>query len=137
MLLHGFCFTIATAQPVSFQHFSVEQGLPNYSIYLTQDKMGFMWIGTVDGLCRYDGIRFKTYRSNANDTGTLFSNHIIFLFTDSKGIVWVGTSAGLNKYNVVQDRFERITFSNQIASVFVFTKIRRSRYGWALPTACI
>jgi signal transduction histidine kinase/ligand-binding sensor domain-containing protein/CheY-like chemotaxis protein/AraC-like DNA-binding protein len=119
LLLHGFCFTIATAQPVSFQHFSVEQGLPNYSaISLTQDKMGFMWIGTVDGLCRYDGIRFKTYRSNANDTGTLFSNHIIFLFTDSKGIVWVGTSAGLNKYNVVQDRFERITFSNQIASVF-------------------
>ena len=120
LFLHSFCFTILTAQPVSFQHFSVEQGLPNYSaISLTQDKMGFMWMGTVDGLCRYDGIRFKTYRSNASDTSTLLGNHILSLFTDSKGIIWVGTSTGLNKYDVKLDRFERISFSNnRTGSVF-------------------
>ena len=120
LLLYSFCFTTLIAQPVSFQHFSVEQGLPNYSaISLTQDKMGFMWIGTVDGLCRYDGIRFKTYRSNAGDTSSLLGNHIISLFTDSKGIIWVGTSTGLNKYDVKLDRFERVPFSNsQTGSVF-------------------
>lgn len=120
LFFYCFCFITLTAQPVSFQHFSVEQGLPNYSaISLTQDKMGFMWIGTVDGLCRYDGIRFKTYRSNASDLNSLSGNHIISLFTDSKGIIWVGTSTGLNKYDVKQDRFERVPFSNnQTGSVF-------------------
>jgi signal transduction histidine kinase/ligand-binding sensor domain-containing protein/CheY-like chemotaxis protein/AraC-like DNA-binding protein len=120
LCFYSFCFITLTAQPVSFQHFSVEQGLPNYSaISLTQDKLGFMWIGTVDGLCRYDGIRFKTYRSNANDTSSLLGNHIISLFTDSKGIIWIGTSTGLNKYDVKLDRFERIPFGiNQVGSVF-------------------
>ncbi|MCH5716160.1 ligand-binding sensor domain-containing protein [Niabella hibiscisoli] len=94
---------------MSFHHFSVEQGLPNYSVIsLTQDKLGFMWIGTVDGLCRYDGLRFKVYRYNAKDSTSLSSNHVISLFTDSKGVVWAGTSAGLNRYNVKLDRFDRI-----------------------------
>ncbi|MFT4093360.1 MAG: two-component regulator propeller domain-containing protein [Niabella sp.] len=95
------------AQPFSFRQFSVEQGLPSYSVIsITQDKKGFMWLGTTDGLCRYDGIRFKIYRRTAADTSQISHNNILSLFTDAKGRVWAGTSNGLNRYNEKTDAFE-------------------------------
>lgn len=65
-----------------------------------------MWLGTTDGLCRYDGMRFKIYRRTAEDTSLISHNNILSLFTDTKGRVWAGTSNGLNRYNEKTDAFE-------------------------------
>lgn len=99
----------AVSQQKLFRHFSVSDGLPNYSVIsLAQDSTGFMWIGTTAGLCRYDGRRFKVYRHDANDTSTVSSEHINSLYTTSDGTLWAGTSAGLDRYNRETDTFERV-----------------------------
>lgn len=63
-----------------------------------QDKMGFMWFGTKDGLNRFDGYSFKTYRKTTGKLGSIGNNYIHTLFEDKKGILWVGTEQGLYEY---------------------------------------
>jgi signal transduction histidine kinase/ligand-binding sensor domain-containing protein/DNA-binding response OmpR family regulator len=73
---------------------------------ITQDKEGFIWIGTGDGLDRFDGYSFKVYRRNPDDPASLRSNIINRLYTDSKGILWVGTyQGGLSRYDKENDIF--------------------------------
>lgn len=110
----------AVSQQKTFRHFSVADGLPNYSVIsIAQDHTGFMWIGTTAGLCRYDGIRFKVYRSEANDTTSLSSGHISSLYTGSDGTLWVGSSGGLDRYDPERDAFVRIRFNgNPAGNVF-------------------
>lgn len=75
---------------------------------MTQDRHGYMWIGTWYGLNKFDGYRFNIYTYRSDDTGSLPSNIISILHTDRRGVVWVGTSNGLARYNEAEDRFERI-----------------------------
>ena len=101
--------SVLDAQPLSFHHIRMENGLPNNSVIsITQDKNGFIWLGSTIGLTRCDGIKFKTYKNNQNDTNSLSANHINSLLTDSEGTLWVGTTNGLDKYNIQKDNFERV-----------------------------
>ena len=101
------------AQKVDFNHITVENGLSNNSILaITQDKVGFMWFGSRNGLNRYDGINFKTYQNIKNDIKSLPSNYIISILCDSKNTLWVGSEFGLSKYITKEDNFERITLEN-------------------------
>jgi signal transduction histidine kinase/ligand-binding sensor domain-containing protein/DNA-binding response OmpR family regulator len=78
---------------------------------ITQDNEGFIWIGTGEGLNRFDGLSFKTYRSNLKSNTSLKSNIITCLFCDSQGQLWVGTyGGGLSRYNKEKDNF--LTFSS-------------------------
>ncbi|MBI9070025.1 MAG: GHKL domain-containing protein [Melioribacteraceae bacterium] len=81
---------------------------------IVQDNEGFLWIGTQNGLNRYDGYKFKQYKSRNGETGTLSDSNILELYVDSEGILWVGTSSGgLNKYNRAADKFESFLFDNK------------------------
>jgi len=91
-----------------FERIGLAEGLPNeYVNCITQDKFGFMWFGTKDGLCRYDGQKFKIYKSTSGDSTSLLGNDIQVLFTDSRGILWVGVN-GLHRFNFEQENFTRI-----------------------------
>ena len=92
--------------PRHFKQLSVDDGLSHNTIMaLSQDRLGRMWVGTIDGLNRYDGYDFTTFYSIQGDSSTLANDHIFSLLTDSKGTVWVGTLTGLSRYNVVDDNF--------------------------------
>ena len=80
---------------------------------ICQDKYGYIWIATENGLNRYDGYRFTTYLSTPEDVHTLGSNIVTKLFSDSKGQLWVGTRLGLARYDYVADRFVRYRFPDQ------------------------
>jgi signal transduction histidine kinase/ligand-binding sensor domain-containing protein len=84
-----------------FTRFSIEQGLSQNTVQaITQDKQGFLWFGTQDGLCRYDGYSFLTFRAKKNDSTSLAVSAISALMVDSKGTLWVGTEGGgLSRYN--------------------------------------
>jgi len=91
-----------------FTHISTEKGLSNSDIRkILQDKDGFIWIGTSDGLNKYDGINFKVYRKNSRDKTSIQDNVITSLCIDSRGNLWIGTfNGGLSRYIKEKDCFE-------------------------------
>lgn len=97
----------ASGASLRFEHLSLEQGLPQISATsVIQDQQGFLWIGTRDGLARYDGYRFKVFKHNADDPYSLSSNEIWAIFEDNQGMLWVGTwGGGLNRFNPNTEQF--------------------------------
>jgi signal transduction histidine kinase/ligand-binding sensor domain-containing protein/DNA-binding response OmpR family regulator len=81
-----------------------------------QDSIGYLWIGTDDGLNRYDGISFRTYKYKSNDPHSLNNNNILVIFQDKKKNLWIGTQAGLNLYDRQKDEFIPITAINNYVS---------------------
>ncbi|OAQ38338.1 hybrid sensor histidine kinase/response regulator [Pedobacter psychrophilus] len=94
---------------IAFDKLTVEAGLSQSSVLsITQDKKGFMWFGTKDGLNRYDSQQFEVFRHHENDPNSLSSSQSIgALLTDRKGNLWVGTQDGLNKYQPETKSFVR------------------------------
>jgi signal transduction histidine kinase/ligand-binding sensor domain-containing protein/DNA-binding response OmpR family regulator len=103
----------AQSKDLNFLHLTTEMGVSNSECkMIVQDKEGFIWIGTADGLNRYDGINFRIYRKIIHDSTSLQDNHITALFVDSNGELWIGTNrGGLSKYIKENDTF--ITFKTK------------------------
>lgn len=98
----------------SFDHIKVMDGLSqSWATSIEQDHQGFIWIGTADGLNRYDARTFKVYRANDYDTTTLFSSHINDIFTDTQKRIWISATEGLSLYNQQFDNFTRIRVANR------------------------
>lgn len=92
---------------VRFEHLSVEDGLSHSEVWaIMQDHRGFMWFGTQNGLCKYDGYSFTAYRHDPDDEGSLRDNYVLSLFVDSGGTLWVGTLEGvLDRLDRAEDTF--------------------------------
>jgi len=89
-----------------FRHYQVENGLSNNAVICSiQDKKGFLWFGTKDGLDRFDGYTFKVFRNDPDDSGSIGNNFIHSLHEDENGILWVGTENGLYQYNATTESF--------------------------------
>lgn len=95
-------------ESVRFHSISVEQGLSQPTVRaLLQDRQGFVWIGTLDGLNRSDGNRIRVFRHVPGDAGSLSDNHVAAMVEGADGALWIGTGGGgLNRYDAAQDRFE-------------------------------
>lgn len=73
------------------------EGLPQMSVLsMLQDRTGYLWIGMQEGLARFDGVSFRTFK--VDDTPALASNYIAALFEDRRGRIWVGTDRGELSY---------------------------------------
>jgi ligand-binding sensor domain-containing protein len=72
---------------------------------MAQDSTGFLWIGTVDGLNRYNGYEVDVYRTSSKKSVGLPSNEITSIFVDSKNRIWVGTPFGISVFNSSKDEF--------------------------------
>ncbi len=80
---------------LKFEHLLSENGLSQSSVKsICQSKDGYLWIGTDDGLNKYDGYRFIKYRYDPNDSNTIQHNNIWTLYEDRAGALWVGTYGG-------------------------------------------
>lgn len=81
-----------------FHNLGTADGLPSSTVWkLAQDRDGYLWIGTADGLARYDGVAFRVYRHAAADPASLSGNDVTALFVDRDNRVWCGgEDAGLN-----------------------------------------
>lgn len=104
---------------VRFTKIGLKEGLSQSSAFaLCQDYLGFMWIGTRDGLNRYDSRKFFTYRNVPGDSTTLTDNYILSLLEDSKKNLWVGTRTGLNRYDRSKDKYVRVSLPTLNASQY-------------------
>jgi ligand-binding sensor domain-containing protein len=90
-------------------HFDTIMGyedLPNLSVNaIHQDTYGLIWVGTNDGLVRYNGDEYKIYRYSSQNPGSISSKKITAIGESPTGILWVSTYDGLNRYNRNQDDF--------------------------------
>ncbi len=95
------------------------QGLSQETVKsIVQDDQGFIWLATLDGLNRFDGVEFKVYRRLNSDESSLSNNQVNVLFSDKTGRLWVGTADGLNRYQPEYDRFERIHYQQNTKTSF-------------------
>jgi PAS domain S-box-containing protein len=90
-----------------FEHLTPEEGLSAPTVRsIVQDQQGFMWFVTSDGLCRFDGYAFKTYRNNPRDPNSINTDNSLTLYVDRQGVLWVGTwSNGLNSFDRTTEQF--------------------------------
>jgi PAS domain S-box-containing protein len=99
----------APGSVVRFRHLTQEDGLSqNAGLAFWQDKNGFMWIGTQDGLNRYDGQTFTIYKNDPDNPASLSNNSINALTEDRDGFLWIGTwGGGLNRFDPHTQQFTR------------------------------
>lgn len=112
----------AQTRPLRFQRLNVEQGLPQSRITtIIQDSRGFLWLGTGDGLSRFDGYQFVVYREDARNPRSFFGSYIYSLYAAPAGNLWIGTEKGLNRYDPATNSFTRYlhgdNLSNKIFSI--------------------
>ncbi|WP_374361457.1 diguanylate cyclase [Pseudoduganella danionis] len=90
-----------------FQNYTQAQGLPNsIATAIAEDADGFLWVGTQNGLSRWDGYRFRTYQPNPAQPRSLPDNWVTALHKDGAGQLWIGTSSGgLARYDAHEDYF--------------------------------
>ncbi len=101
-----------TSNDLKFEHYSSNEGLSQRSVTsIFQDKKGYLWFGTRDGLNKFDGKNFVQYRHNSQDSTSLSYSWVSAIYEDTKGNLWVGTKQGLNKYNPIDNNFVRYRYS--------------------------
>jgi len=107
-LLYTLLFTsiVGFAQEYSIRFLDVTDGISNNSITtIYQDNDGYMWFGTYDGLNRYDGYTFKTFRNEINNPNSLSNNTIYCLEGDEKRQIWIGGNKGASVYDKSKSLF--------------------------------
>ncbi len=100
------------SQQYNFTNYSINDGLSQSVVNCTfQDSRGFLWIGTQNGLNKFDGETFEIFRFNPLDTGSISNDWIYAISEDIEGNLWIGTKDGLNKYIFKQNKFKRIAYN--------------------------
>lgn len=93
-----------------FISFSTEKGLAHNTVYdILQDKRGFLWFATENGLSMYDGFNFTTFLNDPDNNNTLSHNLTFKLTEDHQGNIWIATQGGgLNKFDIITEQFSSI-----------------------------
>ncbi|WP_089351665.1 two-component regulator propeller domain-containing protein [Flavobacterium sp. ov086] len=110
LLLIGFV-SKGQAQDNPVKFLDISDGLSNNSVTtIFQDRDGYLWFGTYDGLNRYDGYNFKVYRNRINDKNSLLFNTIYNIEGDSRNNIWIGGSNGICIYNKTNATFRPVEY---------------------------
>ncbi len=113
ILLYCSCFLLSASallsQPgkIQFKHISNENGLSNSTVEtIFQDRRGFIWLGTRDGLNRFDGHHIITYRNNPADSNSICDNYITSIAEDGTQQLWIGTLNGISRFDPATNQFK-------------------------------
>ena len=102
--------------PNNITKFTEKDGVPGSLVQeVLIDKFGYVWIGTINGLARYDGYEYTRFYNDPNDSTSIRGLIIWSLFEDSKGRIWVGSSPeNLNIYNPITKSFQHYDYKHLI-----------------------
>ena len=102
-------------KPITFTHIGLKEGLSQSTIFsIDQDQRGNLWFATYDGVNKYDGYTFTTYRNNPADTTTIANNMARAVKIDSRGRIWLGTREGLSWYDESLDIFRNFSYQGKM-----------------------
>lgn len=128
-----FSYSALAQKSFRLESITVDDGLSQSKVNtIVQDNLGFLWIGTMDGLNRYDGQSIKIYKHKKDDPSSLAQNDISKLFVDKNNNLWIGSKGVLSRYNPQKDGFEHFPISigpNYDYSKFKIENIFESRDG--------
>ena len=103
-----FCINVTQAQEIRFLNTTSEDGLSiNGVTKLLQDKKGFIWLGTFNGLNRYDGYTFKIFLPEPGNSKSISHHSLSALVQDNNGYIWCGTKDGLNRFDWRTEKFAK------------------------------
>ena len=112
--------------------YTLEDGLSKTNIFaLLKDSSGFIWIGTSDGLNRFDGQKFRHFKPNAEDTTAISGNYINKLLEDNHGNIWIGTLDGLDVYHPETEVFYKISLNTEKNESVTSLEIEENGTIWA------
>ena len=98
LILLNYNYEVKAKEQMNFKNITIEEGLTQGTVEaLFQDSKGYIWIGTNDGLNRYNGYQFKVYRVEEDNKNSLVNNYILDIKEDKYGNIWVATANGLSK----------------------------------------
>ena len=106
------CLKISTSyanirESFNFKNITIEDGLSQSTVEtIYQDSKGYIWIGTNDGLDRYNGYEFKHYKHDKYDKNSIANNYIVDIIEDKNGYIWVSTIGGLSRINPDKDEIK-------------------------------
>jgi signal transduction histidine kinase/ligand-binding sensor domain-containing protein/DNA-binding response OmpR family regulator len=119
----------AQNESLKFLHVGTAEGLTQININsIFQDSRGFMWIGTRNGLNRYDGYQFIKYRYDSKDSTSLSNNMVTDIAEDDNGNIWLSTSGGLNMYQRSTGHFVRYFHDDKNPKSIINNVINRLLY---------
>lgn len=105
--------SLPVSDNLRFIRYSTQDGLPSDKILnILQDRYGFMWFATENGLSRFDGIHFVNYTHSSHNSNSLSNNVVTSLAEDLYGNLWIGTQNGLNRYDRTHNCFQQYTTQN-------------------------
>ncbi|MFH1525448.1 MAG: two-component regulator propeller domain-containing protein [Bacteroidota bacterium] len=109
----------AQKQLIRFDSYNYEEGLSNsYVTAIVQDKLGFLWFGTKDGLNKFDGYNFQAFKHNPKQNNILRDDYITCLESKQDSVIWVGTeNGGVCKFLIANEKFECLTQNNSLNTV--------------------
>ncbi|MFD2599678.1 two-component regulator propeller domain-containing protein [Sphingobacterium corticis] len=119
-LITLFLFAIAVSTAKSrdnlpIRYIGIERGLSNNNVTsIFEDRDGFMWFGTFDGLNRYDGYEFMVFKNQPEDLRSLPDNRITDISQDDEGTVWVASKSGFGKLTADYANFQRVRWKNYL-----------------------
>lgn len=103
------CFSswgMAQQAKTLFDQYTIRDGLSHNTVNsIVQDDLGFLWFGTLDGLCRFDGNNFKVFKSTPGDKNSLCHSMIKSVCLDKNGNLWIGTARGISVMHISTGRF--------------------------------
>ncbi|MES2277561.1 MAG: two-component regulator propeller domain-containing protein [Bacteroidota bacterium] len=122
---------VSAQQPaIGFRHITYKDGLRQSPIAtILQDKSGYIWIGSWNGLSRYDGTNFKNYRPSDSSANEISHNRINRIYEDRQARLWIGTGGGLNLYDKNTDKFQHIGLSAAKGGGNFITAIQQDHAG--------
>lgn len=110
VLLSTSVWTAPDSASVGFRCYSVDEGLPqSRAMEIVQDQHGFLWIATQDGLARFDGQSFLTFRPDPSDSASISRSEVLSLFIDRDGTLWIGTDRDINRLEAGPEEFVAAT----------------------------
>src|SRR4051812_31715699 len=111
VLLIVFCMSMkihAQSKTLHFEHLGIEDGLSNNDVTaIIQDREGYIWIGTGDGLHKYNGYTFTKYKVDPFDSTSIAQNLVYTIWEDQQGSIWTGSFEGLCRFDRNTEKFTR------------------------------
>ena len=129
-ILAGMAFANVYGQNITFNHLTTDNGLSQFSVNsLYIDESGILWIGTREGLNRYNGEDIKTYKLQKNDPNSLFCNTVLRIVGNRNGSIYLLCTDGVAEFNLITQKFTTLLQGASTASTTItaFSSVKRTK----------